>query len=323
MAPGGHIPDPACPSPVQPVHHVPPAPVRPLRGCREPAKAQQLRSRTPVPGARARAAARPFAVLRAGQSGGRMEDGGRASGMWRAGIVDSPHRPSTRTVADHVRCSLARRGVPRPHWCGVPRLPSAHQDGRAPRGPEAYHRSLTRAWRRGAAHAAPRSFCPSFRGRSRTRVAPPHLPVTRRARRSSWLWAPCDPQRLRGSGATSGNGGAPVPQRNDDHEDAWLREQIEEILEQGWTMDELDSVGITRAMLTRLGFRDDHPRLFDEPKPRPRRKRPDPGGRRAKKRTEAASRMQRDAASTFCGSPPFSAPPPPPRSAGRAACRSR
>ena len=88
-----------------------------------------------------------------------------------------------------------------------------------------------------------------------------------------------------------------MAQRNDD--DAWLREQIAEILEQGWTMDELDSVGITRSMLIRLGFRDDHPRLFDEPRPRPRGKRPGPGGRRAKHRNEAASRHLRDAASAF------------------------
>ncbi|MBD0320289.1 MAG: hypothetical protein ICV87_08145, partial [Gemmatimonadetes bacterium] len=86
-----------------------------------------------------------------------------------------------------------------------------------------------------------------------------------------------------------------MPQPNDGT-DGWLREQIAEILQHGWTLDELESVGITRALLTRLGFRDDHPALFEEPAPRtpePRRQtrepRPDPGGPRPPRATEAAS----------------------------------
>jgi hypothetical protein len=84
-----------------------------------------------------------------------------------------------------------------------------------------------------------------------------------------------------------------MPQQNDGH-DGWLREQIAEILQHGWTLDELESVGITRALLTRLGFRDDHPALFEEPPPR----RP-PSEPRPQRATEAASPTRRDAASAF------------------------
>ena len=91
-----------------------------------------------------------------------------------------------------------------------------------------------------------------------------------------------------------------MPQPNDgrDGTDGWLREQIAEILQHGWTLDELESVGITRALLTRLGFRDDHPALFEEPPPL-RPPRPDPGGPRPQRATEAASPTRRDAASAF------------------------
>jgi len=86
-------------------------------------------------------------------------------------------------------------------------------------------------------------------------------------------------------------------------DDVWLREQIAEILEGGWTLEELETIGISRAMLTRLGFRDDHPRLFDPPAPRRRRParqpRPDPGAPRPPHGTEAASPW--DAASAFLG----------------------
>lgn len=97
-----------------------------------------------------------------------------------------------------------------------------------------------------------------------------------------------------------------MPKRNDgtsEQDDAWLREQIAEIVECGWTLEELETIGISRAMLIRLGFRDDHPRLFDEPLPRRRRPahppRPDPGAPRPQHGTEAASPVHRDAASAF------------------------
>ena len=69
---------------------------------------------------------------------------------------------------------------------------------------------------------------------------------------------------------------------DDTRGDRWLRERISAILEHGWSMEELEEIGITRSILARLGFRDDHPRLFEEPKPRTSK--------------EAASR---DAASAF------------------------
>ena len=87
-------------------------------------------------------------------------------------------------------------------------------------------------------------------------------------------------------------------------DDVWLREQIAEILECGWSLEELETIGITRALLTRLGFRDDHPRLFDPPAPRrrpAREPRPDPGTPRPRHGIEAASPVQRDAASAFRG----------------------
>ncbi|HEX8674954.1 MAG TPA: hypothetical protein VF710_23845 [Longimicrobium sp.] len=96
-------------------------------------------------------------------------------------------------------------------------------------------------------------------------------------------------------------------QRNDGtggQDDVWLRAQIAEIVAGGWTLEELETIGISRAMLTRLGFRDDHPRLFDDPVPRrrpARRPRPDPGAPRPLHGTEAASPVQRDAASAFRG----------------------
>lgn len=92
-----------------------------------------------------------------------------------------------------------------------------------------------------------------------------------------------------------------MPKRNDGDE-AWLREQIAEIVECGWTLEELETIGISRAMLIRLGFRDDHPRLFEEPVPRRRPARPprrDPGAPRPQHGTEAASPDHRDAASAF------------------------
>jgi hypothetical protein len=96
-----------------------------------------------------------------------------------------------------------------------------------------------------------------------------------------------------------------MPQRKDGQDDRWLRQQIAEILECGWTLEELETIGISRAMLTRLGFRDDHPRLFEPPAPRRRRParppRPDPGEPRPQHGTEAASPVQRDAASAFRG----------------------
>ena len=97
-----------------------------------------------------------------------------------------------------------------------------------------------------------------------------------------------------------------MPQRNDGtgQDDARLREQIAQILECGWTLEELETIGINRAMLTRLGFRDDHPRLFDPPAPRrrpARPSRPDPGAPRPQHGTEAASPVVRDAASAFRG----------------------
>ena len=97
-----------------------------------------------------------------------------------------------------------------------------------------------------------------------------------------------------------------MPQRNDGtgQDDARLREQIAQILECGWTLEELETIGINRAMLTRLGFRDDHPRLFDPPAPRRRPacpSRPDPGAPRPQHGTEAASPVVRDAASAFRG----------------------
>ncbi|HEX8212351.1 MAG TPA: hypothetical protein VF584_19405 [Longimicrobium sp.] len=95
-------------------------------------------------------------------------------------------------------------------------------------------------------------------------------------------------------------------QRNDGtggQDDVWLRAQIAEILAGGWTLEELETIGISRAMLIRLGFRDDHPRLFEDPVPRRRRPsrepRPDPGAPRPLHGTEAASPVHRDAASAF------------------------
>ena len=55
---------------------------------------------------------------------------------------------------------------------------------------------------------------------------------------------------------------------DDTRDDRWLRERISQILEHGWSMEELEEIGITRSILARLGFRDDHPRLFETPKPR-------------------------------------------------------
>ncbi len=72
---------------------------------------------------------------------------------------------------------------------------------------------------------------------------------------------------------------------DDTRDDRWLRERISQILEHGWSIEELEEIGITRSILARLGFRDDHPRLFDPPKPLPRKK--------------AASRNSRDAASAL------------------------
>jgi hypothetical protein len=74
---------------------------------------------------------------------------------------------------------------------------------------------------------------------------------------------------------------------DDTRDDRWLRERISAILEHGWSMEELEEIGITRSILTRLGFRDDHPRLFETPKPR---------GSMNRSTKEAASR---DAASAF------------------------
>ena len=93
-----------------------------------------------------------------------------------------------------------------------------------------------------------------------------------------------------------------MPQPNDGIEgtDGWLREQIAEILQHGWTLDELESIGITRSLLIRLGFRDDHPALFEEPQPRGP-SRPDPGGPRQPEAKKAASPTRRDAASSFGG----------------------
>jgi hypothetical protein len=72
---------------------------------------------------------------------------------------------------------------------------------------------------------------------------------------------------------------------DDTRDDRWLRERISQILEHGWSIEELEEIGITRSILTRLGFRDDHPRLFERPKPRTS--------------TKAASRSSGDAASRF------------------------
>ncbi len=54
---------------------------------------------------------------------------------------------------------------------------------------------------------------------------------------------------------------------DDKRDDRWLRERIAQILEHDWSIEELEEIGITRSILTRLGFRDDHPRLFEKPKP--------------------------------------------------------
>ncbi|HEX8431376.1 MAG TPA: hypothetical protein VF625_08820, partial [Longimicrobium sp.] len=91
------------------------------------------------------------------------------------------------------------------------------------------------------------------------------------------------------------------------HDDAWLRQQIQSILDEGWPADELAEIGITRALLARLGFRDDRPDLFAGPEragivPPPRR--PDPGAGSSPDAAEAAFSRGRDAASSFSGDVP-------------------
>lgn len=75
---------------------------------------------------------------------------------------------------------------------------------------------------------------------------------------------------------------------DDTRDDRWLRERISQILEHGWSMEELEEIGITRSILTRLGFRDDHPRLFEAPKPR-----------RSNEPQTSKEAASRDAASAF------------------------
>ncbi|HYW07674.1 MAG TPA: hypothetical protein VE913_12000 [Longimicrobium sp.] len=115
------------------------------------------------------------------------------------------------------------------------------------------------------------------------------------------------------------------------HDDAGLRQKIQSILDDGWPVGELAEIGITRALLARLGFRDDRPDLFTGPEraglvPPPRR--PDPGAGSSPDAAEAAFSRGGDAASSYLmGFRATTAwlprPPPLRRSAGRGASRFR